>query len=74
MLDAAFFLLLDQPFEQAVVLETSVETRQVLKVVKQQEIDIVHLEILQRGLEHLLACLEGGAAVHVGDLGSDLVR
>ena len=73
MLDAALLFLLQQPVEQAVVPETGVVAGQVLEIVKQQEVHIVHLEILQRGLKHLLACLEGGAAVHVGDLGRDLV-
>ena len=73
MLDTAFLLLLKQPFKQAVVPETGVETAYVLQVVQQEEVHIVHLKVLERSLEHLLAGLEGGAAVHVGDLGRNLV-
>ena len=73
MLDAALGLLLEDPIEQAVVAEAGVVACQVLEVVQQEEIDIVDLEVLQRGLEHLLAGLQGGAAAHIGNLGRDLV-
>ena len=73
MLDAALLFLLQQPVEQAVVLETGIEPSDVLEIVQQKEVNIVHLEIFQGSLEHLLSRLERRPAVHVGNLGRDPV-
>ena len=73
MLDPAFLLLLQQPGEEAVVLKAGIVSSDVLEVVKQEEVHIVSLKVLQGRLEHLLAGLERGAAVHIGDLRGYLV-
>ena len=46
VLDAPCGLLLQQPVEQAVVLEAGIVTGNVLDIVKQEEIDIVDLKVL----------------------------
>ena len=73
MLDAAGSLLLLEVVEHAVVEETRLKLGVRGNGMAEEEIDIVHLEVLERALEHLLGAVEGrriaGAEGEVGHLG-----
>ena len=73
MLDAACSLLLLEVVEHAVVEETRLKLGVRGNGMAEEEIDIVHLEVLERALEHLLGAVEGrriaGAEGEVGHLG-----